>query len=152
MFTRRLELYFQVGGIMERNQTMPRILLQVGQEGLKRYNTWASTEEQWQQPAYIFNCFLEQMKPSDNFRICRPELRHYSQNIGESLNAFISRCKFLSQKCDFSSKQEYDDRLIEQIIARTQISDFQRELLTKLKTFTHDDALKLGCTYKASAT
>ena len=150
MFRERLELYFQVRGITESKQ-VPLFLLQVGEEGLEWYNTWTLTDEQQQQPAYIFNCFLEQMELSDNFRICRLELRPDSLNLGESLEAFITRCKLLSQKCDFSSKQE-DDRLIEQIIASAQISDFQKELLTKPKTFTLDDALDLGWTYETSAT
>ena len=52
-------------------------------------------------------------------------------------------------KCDFSDA-ELNERLIELIIASTQIIDFQKELLQKEKGFALHDAIKLGRSYEAA--
>ena len=53
-------------------------------------------------------------------------------------------------KCKFTSK-EMEERLIEQIIASTPLADYQKELLSKDKKYSLEDAIKLGRTYEASA-
>ena len=45
IFKQRIELYFNVKSIKDEKKA-PSILLAVGEEGLKRYNSWTLTEEE----------------------------------------------------------------------------------------------------------
>ena len=90
------------------------------------------------------------MEPAENFRVSRLRLMAYRQRKDESLDDFVNRAKLQAQKCDFST-DEINERLLGLIIAGTPDPDFQKSLLSKEKTFTLEDALKLGRTYEATA-
>ena len=83
-------------------------------------------------PDVIFEMFTEQLEPSEHFRVCRLKLMHFRLKPNESLDEFVNRCKLLALKCEFSDS-ELAERLLELIIASTQIVDFQKELLQKDK-------------------
>ena len=148
LFQQRIKLYFSIKNIDTDGQ-VPIILLAVGEEGLRCYNSWSLTNEQQKQPDTIFTHFLEQLEPSENFRISRLKLSQFSQNQNESLDEFINRCKILAQKCDFTD-QEMNERIIEQIISSTPIPEYQKELLNEKKGFTIQEAVELGRSYEAS--
>ena len=74
----------------------------------------------------------------------------YKQKTNESLDDFVNRCSLLAKKCDFTAG-EVNERILEQIIASTPIQDFQRELLSKPKTYTLREALALGREFEATA-
>ena len=149
LFKQRIELYFKAKRIEPEDQVV-HILLQVGDEGLRRYNSWSLTEDERKDPGKIFEKFMEQLEPSENYRISRLKLMHFSQQQDENLDCFINRCKLLALKCEFEDN-ELNERLIELIIAGTPIPDYQKELLGKNKNFTLDEATQLGRAYEASA-
>ena len=148
-FEQRLQLFFKVKKVREADQ-VSLILLQVGEEGLRRFNSWTLTEEEEADPAIILQKSKEQLEPAENFRVSRLRLMGYSQRKDESLDDFVNRAKLQAQKCDFST-DEINERLLELIIAGTPDPDFRKSLLSKEKTFTLEDALKLGRTYEATA-
>ena len=149
LFKQRIELYFKAKRIEPEDQVV-HILLQVGDEGLRRYNSWSLTEDERKDPGKIFEKFMEQLEPSENYRISRLKLMHFRQQQDENLDCFINRCKLLALKCEFEDN-ELNKRLIELIIAGTPIPDYQKELLGKNKNFTLDEATQLGRAYEASA-
>ena len=149
LFRQRIELYFKAK-IIEPEDQVVHILLQVGDEGLRRYNSWTITDDERKNPGTIFEKFIEQLEPSENYRISRLKLMHFRQRQDENLDCFVNRCKLLALKCEFEGN-ELNERLIELVIAGTPIPDFQKELLGKNKTFTLDEATQLGRAYEASA-
>ena len=148
LFRQRCELYFTIKDIKD-DLAVSHILLAVGEEGLKRYNTWDLKDDEKKKPEVIWEKFQSQIDPAENFRICRLKLYHLRQNQGESIDDFVTRAKALAQKCDFSGN-ELNDRLIEIVIASTPIPEFQKELLGKPKDYTLDETLKLGRSYEAT--
>ena len=70
MFEQRLRLFFKVKKTRAADQVF-NILLQVGEEGLRRYNSWTLTEEEQADPAVIFRQFKDQLEPAENFRVSR---------------------------------------------------------------------------------
>lgn len=149
LFEQRLQLFFKVKKIQVVDQPS-HILLQVGEEGLRRFNSWTLTADEQADPAVILQRFREQLEPAENFRVSRLRLMGYRQQKGERLDDFVNRAKLQAQKCEFSPA-ELDERLLELIIASAQDTDFQKNLLSKEKTFTLQEALKLGRTYEATA-
>ena len=93
LFSHRLQLYFTAKKIPEAEQTA-HILLQVGAEGLRRFNSWAMPEAQ-QTPAAILDRFGTQLEPAENFRTARLKLMAYRQEPRDSLHDFVTvaNCK-----------------------------------------------------------
>ena len=149
LFKQRLDLFFKVKKIKNEEQ-VSYILLQVGDEGLRRYNAWSLDDSVRNDPDVIFKAFLDQLEPCEHFRVCRLKLMKYKQEINECLDDFVNRCKLLALKCDFS-EAEINERITELIIASTPIVEYQKELLQKDKGFTLKEALQLGRTYEAAA-
>ena len=148
LFKQRCELYFKIKKI-EGESAVTHILLAVGEEGLRRYNTWKLSPEDLKSPKAIWDKFEAQIEPTESFRICRLKLSHFKQNPNESLDDFTTRAKAVALKCDFSDT-ELDERLVELIIAGTPIPEFQKELLTMKKDYKLEEALALGRTYEAT--
>ena len=147
-YKKRLELYFVVNKIRIEQQ-VNYILLRVGNESLKKYNTWLLTEEEKRTPEIIFNKFIEQLEPKENFRINRLKLMTNNQETEESLDDFVNRCRRKTQRCSLTEHEQLR-RIIELIIASTPIADFQKELLRKDKTLTLEETVSTGKTYEAS--
>ena len=110
LFKQRIELYFKAKRIEIADQVV-HILLQVGDEGLRRYNSWTVSEEDKTDPKKIFAAFEEQLEPPENYRISRLKLTQYRQTHEESLDDFTNRCKLQALKCDFVD-DELNDRLM----------------------------------------
>ena len=149
LFKQRLELYFSVRKTEEDNK-VPLILLAVGEEGLRRFNSWTVSEEEAKDPKFIFKGFLDQLEPPENYRISRLKLCKLVQKPEESLDGYMNRCKLLAKNCQFTTT-ESDERLIELIIASTPIPEYQKELLTKEKGLSLANAIELGRGYEAAA-
>ena len=140
LFKQRIELYFLAKHIEIADQVV-HILLQVGDEGLRRYNYWTMSEEDNIDPKKIFAAFEEQLEPPENYRISRLKLTQYRQTQEESLGDFTNICKLQTLKCDFVD-DELNERLSELIISSTPIVDFQKELLNKPKGMKlHDTSI-----------
>ena len=149
LFKQRCKLYFQAKDIQGQDQ-VPILLLAVGEEGLQRFNSWRLTGEQKKDPEVIWTRFEEQLRPTENFRICRMKLRQYTQRPDESLDEFVNRCRLMALKCQFP-EQELHEQVIMAVVASTPIPEFQNELLKKEKGFTIEQLLALGRTYEAAA-
>jgi len=149
LFKQRCKLYFQAKDIQGEDQ-VPILLLAVGEEGLLRFNSWRLTGEQKKDPEVIWNKFEEQLRPTENFRICRLKMRQYAQRQDESLDEFVNRCRLMALKCQFP-EQELHEQVIMAVVASTPIPEFQNELLKKAKGFTIEELLALGRTYEAAA-
>ena len=105
LFKQRLELYFVVNKI-KTEQQVNYIRLRVRKEGLKKYNTWLLTEEEKRTPEIIFNKFIEQLEPKENFKINRLKLMTYKQEAEESLDDFVSRCRQMTQRCSLTEHEQ----------------------------------------------
>ena len=68
---------------------------------------------------------MEQLEPSENYRISRLKLMPFRQEQDENLDCFINRCKLLALKCEFEDN-ELNERLIELIMPGTPIPDYQK--------------------------
>ena len=143
-----MELYFVVNKI-KTEQQVNYILLRVGNEDFKKYNSWLLTEEEKRTPEIIFNKFIEQLEPKENFRINRLKLMTYKQESEESFDDFVNRCRRMTQRCSLT-EHEQQQWIIELIIASTPIADFQKELLRKYNTLTLEETVSIGKTYEAS--
>ena len=60
LFEQRLQLFFKVKKVHEADQ-VSHILLQVGEEGLRHFNSWTLTEEEEADTAIIPQKFKEQL-------------------------------------------------------------------------------------------
>ena len=98
-FKQQCGLFFPVKGITE-NKQVDHILLLLGKEGLRRYNSWSfGNDADRRNPAVIWEKFLEQIEPRVNFRIARFCLQNYSQKETENIDVFLARCRLQAQKC-----------------------------------------------------
>ncbi|KAK7108980.1 hypothetical protein V1264_013102 [Littorina saxatilis] len=149
LFSQRIELYFKAKKVPTAEQTT-HILLQVGEEGLRRYNSWTLTDDDEQTPAAILKRFREQLEPSENFRVARLKLMAFRQGPSESLDNFANKCKLQAIKCDFST-EETNERIIELIIANTTDADYQKNLLSQKKGLKLENAVQIGRTFEATA-
>ena len=122
LFEQRLQLFFTVRKVREADR-VSHILLQVREEGLRRFNSWTLTEEEKAVTAVILQKFGEQLEPAQNLRVSRLRLMGYRQRKGESLDDLVNRAKLQAQKCDFSA-DKINDRFLELIIAGTPDPDF----------------------------
>ena len=91
----------------------------------------------------------EQIEPCENYRVTRLKLV-FSTKQDESLDDFVDKCKLLDIKCDISDT-ELNEKLIELIVASTQILESQKELLEKSKECTLEEAIQLGRQFEAAA-
>ena len=148
LFKQRINLYFKIKKTPEKEQAW-QIVLNTGDEGIRRFNCWGLTEEEAEKPKTIFERFEEQLEPEENFRVCRLKLSKFRQLEKETVDDFVNRCRLMANKCDFG-KTEFDDRLIELIIAGTPIPDLQRKLLEQPKGYTLKQAVTEARKFEAA--
>ena len=65
-------------------------------------------------------------KSSKNKSIARFCLQNYSQKETENIDDFRARCRLQAQKCKFRDEREMEERIIDQIIARTKFPELQK--------------------------
>ena len=105
MFKQRCELYFSVKDIKKEKQ-VDHILLFIGEEGIKMFNSWGLTDAQKKDPEEVWKRFQTQAEPKSNFRVARLYLHSFKQQENESIDAFVSRCKLQAMKCDCQDSQD----------------------------------------------
>ena len=126
------------------------VLLWLGQEGLRIHGTWTLTEQQKNDLDHILDSFEKHFEPKSNYRICRFNLQKYRQGE-ESVDQFMTKCKIQANKCKFRDPQEFDERLIEQLIVGTKHTKVQERLLSK-EEMTLDQAMNTARTFEATLT
>ena len=119
------------------------ILLWIGEEGLKIFNSFELSEEDKAKPDTIFDSFTTCLEPKLNFRIARFQFQSFKQTKDESVDAFMTRCKLQAQKCRFTDI-ELEERLIEQLIIGTREREVQEVLLGKDEKLKLDKAMDIA--------
>ena len=94
------------------------ILLWIGEEGRKIFNSFELSDDEKQKTDVIFDRFTTYLEQKSNCHIARYQLQGFRQSDDESVDAFMARCKIQAQKCRFC-EGEIEDRLIEQLIIGT---------------------------------
>lgn len=90
IFEQRMTLYFQTRKITEATEKVAHILLQLGEEGLRRYNSLTLTNEEQRNPAVILQKLKAQLEPAENFRVSRLRLMGFRQKEKENIDSFVT--------------------------------------------------------------
>ncbi|KAL9976365.1 hypothetical protein ACROYT_G013660 [Oculina patagonica] len=125
------------------------VLLWIGKEGLKVFNSFELNDEEKAKTDTIFNKFTKYLEPKSNFRIARFQLQGFRQTKDESVDSFMARCKLQAQKCRFS-EAEMDEHLIEQLIIGTRERKVQENLLGKDERLKLDNAMDIARSREAT--
>ena len=114
-FRQYCELIFS-GPFAEKGQSQSErvtyILLWVGQEGLRMYNTWDLSETDKKDVEVIWAKF----QALSNYRLSRFHLQKFRHLSSETVDEFMTRCKTQAHKCKFRDATETEERLIEQLV------------------------------------
>ena len=148
LFKQKCQILFAVKEIKRENM-VNYILMYIGDEGLRIYNSWTLSENDKADPNVVWKKFEAHIEPKVNFRVQRFYLQKYSQSETESIDDYMARCKLQALKCKFS-QNEAEERLIEQLIVGTNLSELQKELLGRDDKLTLEQALNIGRTHEAS--
>ena len=147
-YQQKCDLYFTVRYINPA-QRASHILLHVGDEGLRIFNSWSLSEADALNPNLIWNKFTAHIGPHVNFRVQRYYLQTYIQSEDETIDTFFTRCKLQALRCKFTHA-EHNERLIDQLIVDTRFPGLQKELLGKNEHLTLEEAINIGRTNEAS--
>ena len=148
LFQQKCDWYFTVRDINS-EQRASHILLYVGDEGLRIFNSLSLSAADSVNPNLIWEKFTAHIEPQVNIRVQRYYLQKYIQNEEETIDTFFTRCKLQALRCKFS-RAELNERLIEQLIVGTRFPGLQKELLSKNEHLTLEEALNIGRTHEAS--
>lgn len=151
LFKQRTEIFLRVKDIEAAEKQVDRILLGLGDEGLKRFNSWRLPADEKKKPDVIWNRLEQSITNSSkpNFRVARLHLHYMHQRQEESLDDFVFRCQEQTAHCEFTDNEE-SERIIEQIIASTPIEEYQKFLLDQNKAYTLQQALTEGRKHEAT--
>jgi len=151
-FKQYCELIFQ-GPFSDKNEKekVSYTLLWIGRPGVEIYNsvTWDNNADKMKLDK-IFKKLSAHLAPKVNPRLARFELQQFRQRPDESVDAFVTRCKTKTRKCQFRDAEEIRDRLVEQVIIGTKFPKVQERLLEKGMSLTLDQALDVARTYEAT--
>ena len=147
-FQQKCDLYFTVRDINPA-QRASHILLYVGDEGLRIFNSWSLSAADAVNPNLIWDKFTAHIEPQVNFRVQRYYLQKYIQSEEETIDTFFTRCKLQALRYKFT-QAELNERLIEQLIVGTIFPGLQKELLGKNEHLTLEEAINIGRTHEAS--
>ena len=124
-FRTRLNRWFGIKRYAQADQHNV-IIYQAGQKGEELASTWALTDAQLDDPANVWGRFHQSVGLAENFRVHRLNFTALRQREDESVDEFYTRCRALALKCKFNDR---DDRLIDQLIIGTRVSDSRKALL-----------------------
>ena len=104
-FTQHCQLIFDGPLNAKEDKVMATfILIWIGEEGRKIFNSFDLTADEKVKPDTIFDKFATYLEPKSNFRIARYQLQGFRQADDESVDSFTARCKIQAQKCRFSEQ------------------------------------------------
>ena len=148
LFQQQMRLYFSVRNIKIDKQ-LDNLLLALGANGLKIYNSW-SLDSSENNTDNVFIKFQDHLEPHANYWLSRFHLQQIRQRTDETVDNFVARIKLRAKKCGTRDNIEFEQRVIETIIAGIRYETVQRELLTKPKMLTLQDAVQLCRSYEVS--
>ena len=126
------------------------ILLWVGQEGLRMYNTWDLSDSDSKKVDVIWGWFKALIEPKANFRLSRFNLQKFRQTASESVDEFMTRCRIQGKKCRFRDTLEAEERLIEQPIIGIKHTKIQEKILSRDDKLTLDAAMDIARTHEST--
>ena len=88
--TTRLSLNKTVVRVVYESARVTYILLWVGQEGLRMYNTWDLSDSDSKNVEVIWGRFKALIEPKANFRLSRFNLQKFRQTASESVDEFMT--------------------------------------------------------------
>ena len=147
-FEETMSCYCEDENIIHPGKIAFKILMGIGNEGLKRLNASEMSDAHNKRPDKIWELFESQLKTNLNFRVHRLLLMDYRQRSEESVDDFVTRARTQALNCEFE-EIELEERIIELMIASTPIEALQRELLGKAKGYKLTDALAEGRRFEA---
>ena len=150
LFKQKMTLVCEDNKVTDEASIARKIIIGIGDEGLRRLNASGLTTEQLKKPAEIWKFFENQLQVKINFRIQRLLLMQMRQKVSECLDDFITRARAQAMKCEFSDA-ELQERIIELVIAGTSNELFRRELLGKDTNLKLDDVITLGRQHEAAS-
>ena len=149
LFKQQCELYFSVKEVKKEKQ-VDHILLFTGANGIRMFNSWGLGEAEGKDPEVVWNKFISHIQPRENFRVARLYLQKLRQHESESVDEFVSRLKLQAFKCSLRDDREFEDRVIEQLIAGTYHSELQKQLLAMDNSLNLAKAIDIGRTHEAT--
>ena len=118
---------------------MDHILLFSGESGIRKFNSWRLTDAK----KIIWEKFMGQVDTKEN-----QQEEKYKQEEKETIDDYVSRLKLQALKCKFEDNN-FEERVIEQLISGTRFSELKKTLLGKNK-LTLEEVLDLSRTNEAS--
>lgn len=101
----------------------------MGPQGVEIFDNMTLTETQQSDPESVWDAFGTYFEPKTNYRLARFQLRDMRQEPQEPINSFLTRLRSQAQKCNFSSANETEHNLIDQIIKGVAHDGIQKKLL-----------------------
>ncbi len=127
---------------MAKEEQAAHLQLWVGMEGDKLIQSWKLTEEQEKDPDVFFARFKAHFEPKCNHRAERHQMRDMRQDKDEPIDEYIARLRLQANRCDFGDN--YDQRVIEQLIEGTNSIKVRKNLLSKDNSLTLDAAIEVA--------
>ena len=127
LFQQQVRLYFSVRNIRIDKQ-LDNLLLALGANGLQIYNSWYLDSSDNNTDNVLIK-FQHHLEPHVNYWLSRLHLQQIWQRTEETIDNFVARIKLKAK-----NNIEFEQRVIETIIACIRYGTVQRELLTKPKT------------------
>ena len=156
LWKQKVEYYFELKTTPDQDKVKTLLLLG-GNEALRKYNSWNLSATDKHNSVKVWKKFKEYGEVDQNFRVARLFLQGMKQvanvestNKPEPVDDFIERCRVQARRCDFRDQREIDERLIEQLIAGSLYTDVQKELLSKDRSLTLDEAIQYARMHEAS--
>ena len=113
------------------------------------YNSWCLDSSE-NNTDNVFIKFQDHLEPHVNYWLSRLHLQQIRQKTEETVDNCVARIKLKAKKCGTRDNIEFEQRVIETIIVGVRYESVQRDLLTKSKTLTLQDAVQLGRSYEVS--
>ena len=131
--------YFSVRNIKIDKQ-LDNLLLALGANKVQIYNSWSlcSSENNTDK---VFLKFQDHLEPHANYWLTRLHLQQIRKRTEETVDNFVARIKLKTKKYGTRDNIEFEPRVIETIIAGIRYETVQREMLTKRKTLSLQDAV-----------
>ena len=108
-------LYISVRNIKIDKQ-LNNLLLALGANGLQIYNSW-SLDSSENNTDNVFIKFQDHLEPHANYWLSRLHLQQIRQRTEETVDNFVARIKLKAKKCGTRDDIEFEQRVIETIIA-----------------------------------
>ena len=124
------------------------VLLWLGRTGRDIYNAW-DVEDSQKNLTTLWAYLREYVEPRTNFWLSRINLQRLKQEREEPVDAYITRLRLQSQKCDFRDNTEVQQGLTEQLIYGIRDNAVQDWMLTQGKSMSLDNALQHARAHEA---